>query len=107
MINPKVIRDPETGKKEDERNYLHSVFTWILLSIIILLISVPVGIVFAISYVVHLCFDMLDKSDYYPLFPNKSVNIKLRIKYCSKQEFIFAGMLYLVRIALVVTSGKF
>lgn len=107
MINPKVIRDPETGKKEDERNYLHSVFTWLLLSIIVLLISVPVCLVFSISYFVHLCFDMLDKSDYYPFYPSKSVNIKWRIKYCSKQEFIFAGVLYLIRIALILTSGRF
>jgi len=76
MINPNVIRDPETGKKEDERNYLHSVFIFVILSVIVLLINVPVGIVFAIAYATHLCFDMLDKSDYYPFFPLKRINVK-------------------------------
>jgi len=70
------LLEPEDTIITDQRNYFHSIFAFVILSLIILLINVPVGIVFAIAYAVHLCFDMLDKSDYYPLFPNKSINVK-------------------------------
>ncbi|MCX6823125.1 MAG: metal-dependent hydrolase [candidate division SR1 bacterium] len=106
-----VMTDPgdiiADGKIEDNRNYFHSVFTLILLSGIVMLINFPVGLVFAIAYAAHLSFDMLDKSNVYPFYPIKSVNAKGRIGYCSKQEFIFAGVLYLIRIALILTSGRF
>ncbi|MCX6823773.1 MAG: metal-dependent hydrolase [candidate division SR1 bacterium] len=107
MVNPKVIRNPKTGKKEDERNYLHSIFTFIVLSAIVLLINVPVGIVFAIAYAVHLTFDMLDKSDYYPFYPIKSVNIQGYIRYCSKGEFLFASGLFIIRLMLVFFNIRF
>lgn len=107
MINPQVIRNPKTGKKEDERNYLHSVFAFLVLSIIILLINIPVGIVFAIAYAVHLCFDMIDKSDYYPLYPIKSINVKWFIGYCSKGELFFGIWLFVVWLVLVLTNTRF
>jgi len=90
----------------DQRNYFHSVFALILFSAIVFLISVPVWIVFFIAYVAHLAIDLVDASNFYPFFPIKSVNIKWFIRYCSKQEFIFAGILYLIRISLVLISGK-
>jgi hypothetical protein len=106
MINPKVTRDPKTGKKEDERNYLHSIFTMIILSAIVLLINFPMWIVCTIAYAVHLGFDMLDKSDYYPLFPLKIINIKWIIRYCSRQEFFFAAWLFIIRLILVFTHTR-
>ena len=106
MINPEVILDPKTWKKEDERNYLHSIFSLIVLSAIVLLINFPVWIVFTIAYVVHLWFDMLDASDYYPLFPLKIINIKWIIRYCSKQELFFASGLFVLRLLLVFTHTR-
>jgi len=106
----RVMTDPgdivADGKVEDNRNYFHSIFVLIILSGIAMLINFHVWIVFAIAYAAHLSFDMLDKSNVYPLYPIKSVNVKWRIGYCSKQEFIFAGSLYLIRIVLILISGK-
>jgi hypothetical protein len=106
MINPNVTRDPKTWKKEDERNYFHSIFSLIVLSAIVLLINFPVWIVFTIAYALHLGFDMLDKSDYYPLYPIKIINIKWIIRYCSKQELLFASGLFVIRLLLVFTHTR-
>lgn len=107
MIDPNVTNDPVTWEKEDQRNYLHSVFSFVILSALVLLISIPVGIVFAIAYCVHLSFDMLDKSDYYPFYPFKCINVKWFIRYFSKQEFLFACGLFIVWLVLIFFGIKF
>ncbi len=107
MINPEVMKNHITWKKEDERNYLHSVFSFFILSALVVLISVPVGIVFTIAYGVHLIFDMLDKSDYYPFYPLKFINVKWFIRYFSKQELFFAFGLFVTWLILVFFNVKF
>jgi hypothetical protein len=91
----------------DQRNYFHSIFALILFSVLFLLINIHIWIVFAIAYAGHLLIDMFDASNFYPFYPIKSVNIKWRIRYCSKQEFIFAWVLVMVRVILILTSGRF
>ncbi len=50
----------------------------------------------AIGYLGHLILDVLDGSDYWPLYPNKSINFRGPIPYNSKQELIFSVIIFIV-----------
>lgn len=82
----------------DQRNFLHSAFSWVVISSILLLINFSFGLVFLIAYFFHLFFDALDGADLYPFFPSKKFVIKGVIEYYSKQEIIFDVCLIFVLI---------
>ena len=97
----KAIHD-EADPWGDQRNFLHSIFSWIVISIVLLTINFNFGLVFSIAYFFHLVFDALDSADYYPFFPFREFVIKGFVKYFSKQEIIFDICLILVLITLFI-----
>ncbi|MFH0969071.1 MAG: metal-dependent hydrolase [Patescibacteria group bacterium] len=97
----KAISD-EADPWGDQRNFLHSIFSWVAISILLLTINFNLGLVFSIAYFFHLVFDALDGADFYPFFPFRKFVIKGFVKYYSKQEIIFDVFLILVFATLFV-----
>ncbi|TAL48780.1 hypothetical protein EPN83_03225 [Patescibacteria group bacterium] len=97
----KAISD-EADPWGDQRNFLHSIFSWVVISVALLTINFNFGLVFSIAYFFHLVFDALDGADFYPFFPFKKFAIKGFVEYYSKQEIIFDILLILVFVALFV-----
>ena len=91
----KAISD-EADPWSDQRNFLHSLFSFVVITSIFLLINFKIGLVFSTAYFFHLLFDALDGADFYPFFPFKQFVIKGFVKYYSKQEIIFDICLVLV-----------
>jgi membrane-bound metal-dependent hydrolase YbcI (DUF457 family) len=79
-----------------QRNYFHNIFFCLAVSLIILLINFKIGLIFFISYILHLILDSLDNSSYYPFYPNKKIRLHGPIKYFSKQEIIIVFVLLLI-----------
>lgn len=79
----------------NQRNYLHSFFTWIIVSLLAIGAHTSFGIAFSLGYASHLILDLLDRSDFYPLYPLK-FKIQGFITYYSKTEFIFTALLFLL-----------
>lgn len=80
----------------DQRNYFHNVFFFLAVSLIVLLIDLRVGLIFGISYLVHLIFDSFDNQNYYPFYPNKKINLHGPINYFSAREVTFAFLLFVI-----------
>ncbi len=97
----KTIRD-ETDPWGDQRNFLHSIFGWVIFSVLLLTINFNFGLVFSIAYFFHLVLDALDSAVFYPFFPFRKFVIKGFVKYCSKQEIIFDICLILVLFTLFI-----
>lgn len=84
----------------DQRNYLHSLFTFIPISVVTyFLVDINIAITFSLGYLSHLILDALDGSDFYPFYPIKS-KIKGPIEYLSKAEFILFIILLAVFLLL-------
>ena len=98
LLNPKkfwkTIANPE-DPYGNQRNFLHSFFAWMLLSLIVTIINFNVGIILSLSYLIHLLLDLIDGSDFYPFYPFK-LNIRGPIKYLSKSEFLFTAISFLI-----------
>lgn len=73
----------------DQRNFLHSIFSWVVISSLLLAINFEFGLIFSIAYLFHLVFDALDGADFYPFFPLKKFVIKGFVRYYSKEEIVF------------------
>ena len=86
----------------DQRNFFHSIFSWVAVSILLLMFNYKIGLVFSIAYFFHLVLDALDGADFYPFFPLKKILIKGFVKYYSRQEIIFDICLILIFIALFI-----
>jgi len=97
----KAIHD-EADPMDDQRNFLHSIFSWVVISILLLTINFNFGLVFSIAYFFHLVLDALDSADFYPFFPFRIFVTKGFVKYFSKQEIIFDFCLILVLITLFI-----
>jgi hypothetical protein len=98
LLNPKKFWKTSTDTADpygNQRNYLHSFFTWIVVSILAIMLDRSFGIAFSLGYASHLLLDLLDKSDFYPFYPLK-FKIRGFIKYYSKTEFIFTASLFLL-----------
>ena len=83
----------------NQRNYLHSFFTWAIASVILLLIHFNIGLALSLGYLSHILLDMFDGSDFYPFYPFK-YNFKGPIKYLSVRELILIIILLAVFLIL-------
>ena len=90
----KIITNPD-DPYGNQRNYLHSIFAFILINLGIFLFDYRIGIAFSLGYLSHLFLDALDSSDFYPLYPIK-LNVRGPIKYFSKTEFILTLALFVI-----------
>jgi membrane-bound metal-dependent hydrolase YbcI (DUF457 family) len=80
----------------DQRGMFHNIVFFGVVATILILLLHKIGILISIGWFGHLCLDALDNSDYYPLYPNKSVNLRGPIKYGTWQELIFFLVLIVV-----------
>ena len=87
-----IILDPN-DPYGNQRNILHTLFGWAIVSAIILLLNFEIGIIFSIGYLIHLILDGIDNSDFHAFYPFSNVNLKGPIKYLSKYELIFSLIL--------------
>jgi membrane-bound metal-dependent hydrolase YbcI (DUF457 family) len=86
-------------KYHDQRNYLHSLFIVIPVTIIMLVLNYSLFLVFSLAYLSHLFLDSLDNSEFYPFYPIKK-KILGPIKYFSKTEFIITFGLFIVYLVI-------
>lgn len=102
LLNPKKFFTTVFDREDpygDQRNILHNVLVFLLISVVTFIINHQIGLVLFLAYLSHLILDALDKSDYFPFFPSKKVNIRGFIDYFSKEEFlimIFLGVVFLL-----------
>ncbi len=92
LWKPKKLWDALTDQKDhwgDQRGMLHNVLLASGCWLVLILIFHKVGLLISIGWLGHICLDALDNSDYWPFYPNKSVNLRGPIKYGSWQELIF------------------
>jgi membrane-bound metal-dependent hydrolase YbcI (DUF457 family) len=101
LWKPKKLWKTLTEQKDewgDQRGIFHNIGFFALVSIILILLFQKIGIIITVGYLGHLCLDALDNSDYYPLYPNKTINLRGPIKYGTWQELIFFLGLLMVYI---------
>ena len=77
----------------DQRNLLHNVAVWAMLCVIILVIDLRFGAVFAVASFSHLLLDILDGADFYPFYPLR-LNIRGPVGYLSKAELLVTAILF-------------
>lgn len=80
----------------NQRNYFHNVFFFLAASAVVMAFNFKVGEIFSLAYLVHLIFDSLDNQVYLPFYPNKKISLRGPIKYFSKQEIVFALLLFFI-----------
>ena len=96
IFKPKKLWKAMTSSKDflgNQRNLLHSIFSWLLISAIILFINFDIGVIFMIGYVAHLFLDILDNSDLHLFYPIK-YNIIGPIPYLSLNEFLIMSIIF-------------
>jgi membrane-bound metal-dependent hydrolase YbcI (DUF457 family) len=77
----------------DQRGILHNIIFFVVVNIPIVLLG---GFVITLGWLGHIFLDAIDKSDYWPLYPNKKINLKGFIPYASIWELIFFFSLVIV-----------
>ena len=96
LFSPKkfwrAITNPE-DPYGDQRNFLHSFITLGFLSVVYFVYSSIFFGIFLFGYATHLLLDLLDGSDFYPLYPLR-INFKGPIKYLSSAEFVVTLALF-------------
>ena len=95
LSNPRAFWSYVTnreGKQIARKDYfLHSVFSWLLLSGVFFFMDGYIGLVFFVSYFFHLLLDALDSSDMHPFYPFR-FKIRGPVGYFSKTEFFITGV---------------
>lgn len=84
----------------DQRGIFHNVIFFGIVAIFLCILGGAVGKVVTIGYLGHLLLDALDNSDYWPLYPNKKINLRGPIKYGSIQELVFFIVLLIIFIVI-------
>lgn len=104
----KLIKEISDEKDpwKDQRNYLHNIFVWAAISVILCLINFNFGIIFSICYAVHFVFDALNTVNFYPFYPSKKFPVKGFIKYGTRRELIFDLFLIIVLVLVFLIQGK-
>jgi membrane-bound metal-dependent hydrolase YbcI (DUF457 family) len=90
--------DPEDPYK-DQRTILHSFITWTLVSTIVLLIDQHIATVVSLGWLSHLILDVLDGSDFSPLYPF-GTSVRGPIGYLSRGEFAFTALVLAVYLMI-------
>ena len=90
FIKTSLAKDDPYG---DQKNILHNVFVFVLISGVIFLINHQIGFIFSLAYLSNLVLDALDNSDYFPFYPSRRVNIRGPIEYASWKEFLIVCFL--------------
>jgi membrane-bound metal-dependent hydrolase YbcI (DUF457 family) len=93
ILKPKLFWKTITDQADpygNQRGYLHNTFVFFIISSLLYLFFSVAIVPFILGWLGHLILDALDNSDYWPLYPNKRVNLKGPILYATYQELLFA-----------------
>lgn len=99
LSKPKELWSRLTDQSDpygDQRGVLHSIYVFIVASIVLAALFPEVGPILVIGWFGHLCLDALDNSDYWPFYPNKKINLRGPVKYNTWQELLFFILLVVV-----------
>ncbi len=103
ILKPKKLWQALTDQKDpwgDQRGIFHNIIFFGIVAIPLTFLGGSVGKIVALGYFGHLVLDTLDGSDYWPLYPNKAINLRGPIKYGSLQELIFFCILLVIFIVI-------
>jgi len=98
LFSPKKFWDAITSPEDaygNQRNFLHSFIAWAAASSIFMTVNFNIGLIFSLGYLCHLLLDLIDGSDFHPLYPFK-LNVRGPIKYLSKPEMLFTTALFFI-----------
>lgn len=98
LLHPGKFWRYVTGKEKelDKKPYiLHSVFFFVPISALVLVLHFSIGMVFAVSYCMHLLMDFLSTSKKQPFYPF-GFSIRGPVGYCSREEFVITGLVFAV-----------
>ena len=73
----------------DQRGIFHNYLFFLIIATSLIIFTGKIGIVITLGYLGHLLLDTLDNSDYWPLYPNKRINLRGPINYATWKEGIF------------------
>lgn len=77
----------------DQRNILHNIIVAGTICGIGFSIVPELAVTITLAYASHLMLDAIDKSDYYPLYPLRGINMRGFIDFYSWQEgIVFVGL---------------
>jgi hypothetical protein len=96
LFSPKKLLDAIVNEHDpwgNQRNILHNIGAWALISVCAFFVDTTIGWSVSLGYLSHLLLDALDTADYYPFFPNTSVNLKGSIRYFSRHETLFVAII--------------
>jgi len=101
LFRPKKLWHALTDQKDewgDQRGILHNIAFFAVASMVLIFLFPKIGILISVGWFGHILLDALDNSDYYPLYPNKSINLRGPIKYGTWQEAVFFVFLLFVYV---------
>lgn len=99
ILKPRKLWKALTDQKDpwgDQRGIFHNVIFFGIVAILLVVLGGTIGKIIVLGYLGHLLLDSLDNSDYYPLYPNKKINLKGFINYGTWQELLFFIVLLVV-----------
>lgn len=103
ILKPKKLWKVLTDQKDpwgDQRGIFHNVIFFGVVALLLVVLGGIIGKIIVLGYLGHLLLDALDNSDYYPLYPNKKINLKGFINYGTWQELLFFIVLVVIFVML-------
>jgi hypothetical protein len=96
LLKPREIVRASLDPLGDRKDILHSVQSWLAISLLLLMIDLRFGLIFSGAYLVHLILDALNGS-FYPFYPYKRFYITQPIiRYLSRRELALAATLSVI-----------
>ena len=77
----------------NQRGILHNVLFFVIVSAILIVLFKNAGAIISLGWFSHIFLDAIDRSDYWPLYPNKRIVLHGPIAYGTRQEFLFSLIL--------------
>lgn len=88
----------------DQRNFLHNIGSFVAITTAAFVMEIQLGWTIGIAYLSHLILDILDKADFYPLYPSMRFKLRGPIKYFSHEETLATILLFLVYFWLLLPT---
>ncbi len=92
ILKPKKLWKTLTDQKDpwgDQRGMFHNIVFFGVVAVPLMFLGGAIGKIITLGYLGHLLLDALDNSDYWPLYPNKKINLKGFINYGTWHELMF------------------
>lgn len=97
LFEPKQLWRTLTAEADpwhDQRNFLHSLWTFSLALVFSTLVFPTIAVAFIGGYFSHLLLDALDTSEFYPFYPSRKFPLTGPVRYFSRGELLLdAGLL--------------